>query len=345
MNKKVFGTTKKNETVYLYELSNSHGMKAYVTNFGANLVSLFVPDKDGKAEDVVLGFDTVADYEVNSSFFGAVIAPSANRIAGASFTIDGKEYKIDQNDGENNLHSHIELGVHKRVWEAEEGTNKIKFTIKNEDMDMGFPGNKVMSVTYELTEDNAISLHYEASSDCNTIMNPTNHSYFNLSGHDCGKNIEDHELTLNASCYTPVVKGAIPTGEIAPVKDTVMDFTKGRVVGKDIRADFEQLKLTLGYDHNFVVDGYDGSLREIAKVYDPKSCRTMKVFSTLPGVQFYAGNCISPVTGKNNAKYDKRSGLCLETQFFPDSIHRDNFPSCVFGPDRKYESTTVYSFS
>ena len=344
INVKEWGTTTKGETVHLYELTNKNGMIARVTDFGANLVSLIVADKDGKFDDVVLGYDDVKDYEFNGSFFGAVIAPSANRIAGASFEIDGVTYNIDVNDGKNNLHSDIRNGVHKRLWKAETSESGVKFTIESGDMDMGFPGNKVISITYTLTDDNEIKLSYHATSDKNTIMNPTNQSYFNLAGAESGTNIEDHLLTLMASHYTPVVAGAIPTGEIAPVKGTVMDFTSATSVGERINADFEQLKLTLGYDHNYVVDGYNGKLNQIAAVKDLKSGREMKVYSTLPGVQFYAGNCIADTVGKNGAKYGKRSGLCLETQFYPDSIHRPEFPSCVFGPGNDYSSETVYAF-
>lgn len=344
MTKKVFGTTKSGETAYLYELTNKNGMVAKVSDFGANLVSLVVPDKDGKLDDVVLGFDDVSGYEVNASFFGAVIGPSANRIADAKFVIDGKEYNIPVNDGKNNLHSDYEIGIHKRMWKADASENSVKFTVESSDMDMGFPGNKVISITYTLTDDNEIKLSYEAKSDKNTVLNLTNHSYFNLSGASCGKNIEDNILTLKASFYTPVVAGAIPTGEIAPVKGTVMDFTEPTEIGKRIRDDFEQLKLTLGYDHNFVVDGWDGNLNEIAKVEDKKSGRVMKVFSTLPGVQFYAGNCISDVTGKGGAFYTKRSGLCLETQYYPNSANQPEFPSCIFGPGNDYKSETVYKF-
>lgn len=344
MTKLEFGQTKTGETAYLYELTNKNGMIAKVTDFGANLVSLYVPGKDGKVEDVVLGFDTVAGYEKNMSFFGAVIGPSANRIGNASFAIDGVEYKIAVNDGVNNLHSDILNGIHKRMWKAEASDSSVKFTIESADMDMGFPGNKVISLTYTLTDDNEIKLFYEASSDKNTIMNPTNHSYFNLSGAASGTNIEDNLLTLNASCYTPVVEGAIPTGEIAPVKGTVMDFTRATVIGERINDDFNQLILTKGYDHNYVIDGWDGTVREIATVEDPKSGRVMKVYSDLPGVQFYAGNCIVPEEGKGGAMYGKRSGLCLETQFYPDTINQPNFPSCVFGPGKDYASTTIYKF-
>ena len=329
---------------HLYELTNKNGMCARISDFGANLVSLTVPDKNGKPDDVVLGFDNAKAYGGNFSFFGAVIAPSANRICDAKFTIDGKEYKIAVNDGKNNLHSDIQSGVHKRMWKAEAGDNSVTLTIESADMDMGFPGNKVISITYTLTDDNELKLTYDATSDKNTIMNPTNHSYFNLSGASSKTNIEDNILTLNCSKYTPVVEGAIPTGELKEVKGSVMDFTTPTAVGKRIREPFDQLLLTQGYDHNYVVDGWDGSLKYIAKVEDPKSGRTMKVYTTLPGVQFYAGNCISDEYGKDGAFYTKRSGLCLETQYYPDSINQPGFPSCVFGPERAYHSETVYAF-
>ena len=339
-----FGTTSKGEQTHLYELVNKNGMIARVTDFGANLVALLVPDKNGVLTDVVLGYDSVKDYEINPSFFGAVIAPSANRINNAKFTIDGVEYNVPVNDGKNNLHSDIPGGVHKRLWKAETGENSVTFVIEHKDLDSGFPGNKVFSVTYTLTDNNELRLSYAGTSDKKTIMNPTNHSYFNLSGEASGTNIEDHLLTLNASNYTPVVAGAIPTGEIAPVKGTVMDFTTATRIGERINEKFEQLLLTLGYDHNYVIDGWDGSLKYIAKVEDPKSGRVMKVYSTLPGVQFYAGNCIAPAKGKGGSSYDKRSGLCLETQFYPDTINQPNFPPCVFGEGKDYTSETVYAF-
>jgi len=341
LKKRNFGVDGQEAT--LYTLENSKGMKAEVTNYGANLVNLLVPDKNGMVEDVVLGFDSVKGYMKNGSFFGATIGPSANRIGGAKFTIDGVEYHIDVNDGPNNLHSHMEDGYHKMLWEAEEGENSVTFTVRDTDGYMGFPGNKELSLTYTLDEENGLTLHYHAKSDKNTVMNPTNHSYFNLDGHKSG-NIENHIMMINASCYTPVVPGAIPTGEIATVKGTPMDFTAEKVVGKEIGEEMEQLLLTKGYDHNWVVDGWDGSLKHIATTIGPKSGRKMHTYSTLPGVQFYAGNCISDEPGKDGAFYTKRSGLCLETQYYPNSINTPNFPSCVFGGDKEYDSVTVYRF-
>lgn len=341
--KERFGTTKCGKEVYAYTLTNSKGMSAKVINYGAILVSLTVPDQNGHTDDVVLGFDTLEGYFGNGSFFGATIGPSANRIAGAAFEIDGRTYRIDVNDGENNLHSHMEEGYHKRVWNAVEGEDSVTLTLEGKDGEMGFPGNKKITMVYSLSEENELKLSYHVTADADTIVNLTNHTYFNLSGHRSGK-IEDHQLRLNASHYTPVVAGAIPTGEIAPVAGTPMDFTVMKPVGQDINADFEQLKLTQGYDHNYVIDGADGTLREIAEVYDPGSGRRMKVFTDLPGVQFYAGNCIGVETGKDGVEYGPRMGLCLETQYYPDNIHHPSFPQAVFGPGRDYRSVTVYQF-
>ncbi len=341
LTKKDFSANGQEATLYILE--NSKGMRAEVTNYGAILVNLFVPDKNGVLEDVVLGFDSVAGYMVNGSFFGATIGPSANRIGGAKFTIDGVEYHVDVNDGENNLHSHMEDGYHKKLWAAEEGENSVTFTVKDTDGYMGFPGNKELSLTYALDDENGLTLHYHAKSDKNTVMNPTNHSYFNLDGHKAG-NIEEHVMMINASYYTPVVAGAIPTGELAEVKGTPMDFTAEKVVGKEIRENMEQLLLTQGYDHNWVVDGWNGELRHVATTIGPKSGRKMHTYSTLPGVQFYAGNCIGDEPGKDGAFYTKRSGLCLETQCYPNSINTPSFPSCVFGGEKEYDSVTVYRF-
>ena len=341
--KESFGVTKCGKNINKYYISNSKGMKAGVINYGAILVDLFVPDKNGKIADVVLGYDTLEPYFENGSCFGATIGPNANRIGGAAFELDGQRYQLAVNDGVNNLHSDGNLGYHKKVWEAKEGENSVTFSLFDEDGSMGFPGNKKVEVTYTVTEENELKIHYKAESDKNTIINMTNHTYFNLAGHDAGK-IYDHKLQLLASSYTPVVAGAIPTGEIAPVKDTPFDFLAGKKVGEEIGADNEQLKLVLGYDHNWVIDGADGTLREFATVSEETSGRVMKCYTDLPGVQFYAGNCIGETTGKGGVVYGPRSGMCLETQFYPDTANKPQFPSAVFGPGRKYETTTVYQF-
>ena len=339
---KLFGFYPDGTEVKLFTLANKNGMSISVSSLGAALVKVLVPDKNGVTADVVLGFDQAEDYLSNPSFFGVVIGPSANRIAGAAFEIEGNTYQIDINDGTNNLHSHRDKGYHKRIWDADRGDSSIIFTLKD-DSSMGFPGKKEVSVRYTLTEDNELKIHYHGISDRKTILNLTNHTYFNLDGHDSGS-MEEHELWLGASRYTPVVSGAIPTGEIAAVAGTPMDFTTPKKVGKDINEAFEQLKLTGGYDHNWVIDSWDGSLRHIATVKAPKSGRVMKTFTSLPGVQFYAGNFIEEQKGKDGVSYSARMGLCLETQYFPDSIHHPDFPSAVFGGEKEYDSETVYRF-
>ncbi len=340
--REVFGQTKDGVEIYRYWLENSSGIKAGIINYGAILVNLIVPDKEGRKDDVVLGYDSLEPYFENDCFFGSTVGPNANRIKGAAFMLDGQEYRLCANDGENNLHSHHDLGYHKRVWKAEAEEMAVKLTLEDEDGCMGFPGNKKIQVTYSLTEENEIKIHYEAVSDKNTIINMTNHSYFNLAGHR--EKIYDHILELKASAYTPVVEGAIPTGEIVPVVNTPFDFTKAKRIGEEIEADDPQLKLTGGYDHNWVIDHMNGSVREFATVKEPVTGRCMKAYTDLPGVQFYAGNFITPQTGKKGVLYGARSGMCLETQYFPDTANRDNFPSAVFGPDKKYVSTTIYKF-
>lgn len=343
MQKRSFGTTKDGKEVFLFSLENKNGVKVEVTNFGANLVNVFVPGKDGKVEDVVLGFDDVAGYEVNPSFFGAVIAPSANRIGGASFELNGETYPLKKNNGENNLHSDEELGAHKRVWDITENEDSVTFTLKNADGELGFPGNKEFKVTYSLNDENGLKIAYEATSDKDTIINPTNHSYFNLKGHKEGT-IEDHKITLLASNYTPADEASIPYGDIVSVEGTPMDLRQELVIGEKIDSDFDQLNFAVGYDHNWVTDNCNGEVRKIATVKAPGDVRVMEVYTDLPGVQFYAGNFIDPQTGKDGASYAKRSGLCLETQCYPDSIHKPNFPSVVYGPTKAYKSTTIYKF-
>lgn len=343
MEKQLFGTSRDGKDIYLYTLENGKGMKAQIMNFGATLVNLFVPDKDGNIADVVLGYDKLEDYYSNSSNFGVVVGPNANRIAGAAFELEGNRYELEVNDGVNNLHSHTQKGFQKKIWNVTEGGNSVMFTVGSSDGEMGFPGNKKMSVTYEVTENNELKIIYTAQSDKNTILNPTNHAYFNLAGHNAGSS-EDHIIWIKASHYTPVVAGAIPTGEIAPVADTVMDFTTPKRMGDDIDADFEQLKLTGGYDHNWVVDDWNQEVQLIATVQEPVSGRKMSVYTDLPGVQFYAGNFIGEDIGKGGAQYHNRSGLCLETQHYPNTANEPLFPSAVYGPDREFYSTTIYKF-
>ncbi len=341
--KELFGKTKNGNEVYKYTITNKNGMKASAINYGAILTNLFVSDSNGESKDIVLGYDKVSDYEENGSFFGATVGPNANRIANAAFEIDKVTYKLAVNDGPNNLHSDYEKGYHKCLFSASESDNSVTFSLKDTDGNMGFPGNKDVQVTYTLTDDNELKLHYEVSSDKETIINMTNHTYFNLNGHDAGR-IEDHVLCLNASHYTPVIPGAIPTGEIASVKGTVFDFTSPKRIGDDIEKDIEQLTMVKGYDHNFVIDSPAGELRKIAEVTAKGTDRKMEVYTDLPGVQFYAGNCISPTVGKGNTSYGPRCGMCLETQYYPNTANEPSFPSAQYGPSRKYVSTTVYAF-
>ena len=343
MQKRSFGKTKDGKEVFLFSMENKNGVKAEVTNFGAILVNLFVPDRKGNMEDVVLGFDDVTGYETNPSYFGAVIAPSANRIGGASFELNGEVYTLKKNNGENNLHSDDELGAHKRIWDVTELEDGVMFTLKFTDGELGFPGNKEFRVTYSLDEENGLKIHYEANSDKDTIINPTNHSYFNLNGHENGL-IEDHRITILASNYTPADKASIPYGEIESVEDTPMDLREEQWIEGRIDTWFEQLNFAGGFDHNWVTDQYTGEVRKIATVKSIMDERVMEVYTDLPGVQFYAGNFIDVQPGKGRSLYGRRSGLCLETQYYPDSIHHADFPSVVFGPGRDYKSTTIYKF-
>lgn len=340
--KSSFGKTSAGVEASLYTLK-SDKIEFSVTDFGANIVTIVVPDAAGKMTDVALGYDDVSGYEVNGSFFGACVGPSANRIGGAKFTINGTEYSLAVNDGPNNLHSDHKIGFHKRMWNAQIEGEELVMSLEMADGEMGFPGNLKAKVTYSIDKENGVKIYYHVDTDKPALINMTNHSYFNLSGHDAGS-IEDHVLQMDCSKYTPVVEGAIPTGELAPVAGTPLDFTKATVIGDRIEEDFEQLKLVQGYDHNFVIDGADGTLKKIATVDDPKSGRFMEVETDQPGVQFYAGNCIAPDTGKGGAKYGKRCGLCLESQVYPNSINTPGFPESVYTPEKPYDTVTIYRF-
>ena len=338
-----FGKFSDGREVKLYTIENKNGMRVSVANIGAALVRVEVPDRQGCMADVVLGFDRAEDYLQNGSFFGVVIGPNANRIGKAAFYLDGVTYSLAANDGINNLHSDREKGWHKCFWEASVGEESVTFHLQDQPDNMGFPGTKTAQVTYSLNEENELRLHYHAASDKRTILNLTNHSYFNLEGHGSGS-IEGHELWLGACSYTPADAGSIPTGEIAAVEGTPMNFTVSKKVGAEIDADFPQLQFAGGYDHNWVIDGWDGTLRHFATVKSLASGRVMDVYTTLPGVQFYAGNFIDAQRGKGDAVYKRRGGLCLETQYFPDSANKPEFPSCIFGGEKEYDSVTVYRF-
>ena len=338
------GEAKNGAPIYAYHLSNSKGTEAVVLNFGCTIKNIFVTDKNGNKVDVVLGFDSYKDYFDNDCFLGATVGPTANRIANAKYKIDGKEFILPVNDGPNNLHTDANNGFHKRVWDAEEGENSVKFTLKAEDGDLGFSGNRVFELTFSLSEDSELQLKYHATSDARTLMNLTNHAYFNLSGENSGS-ILDHVMQMNASAYTPVIdSAAIPTGEIRDVTGTAFDFRQAKTIGQDINADDEQLKFVGGYDHNYVVDGFDGSRKLFTTVTSPKTGITMECYTDLPGFQLYAGNFLKSNCAKGGRNYAPREGFCLETQFYPNSVNQENFPDPIFGPDRDYDTVTVYKF-
>ena len=343
MKKQGFGTTKDGKEALLYTLSNKNGMEISVTDYGAHLVSVLVPDKDGKKRDVVLGFDSVTGYETDGSHFGATIGRNGNRIAGAAFELHGKIYQLAKNENNNNLHSGPD-GYDYRLWNLEEADDSaVTFVLMSPDGDQGFPGNFEVSVTYTLTDENAVEIHYEGSCDQDTVVNMTNHSYFNLAGHDAGS-IENQTLVLKAEQFSPVIDSAsIPTGEHAPVQGTPMDFTSEKAIGAEIEADFEQLKLTGGYDHNFILDGGDGE-KVAAELYSPDTGIAMTVRTTMPGVQFYSGNVLDGPVGKSGVPYETNMGLCLETQYFPNAMSCPHFPSPVLHKGALYAHDTSFTF-
>ena len=341
--KDLFGQTHDGQDIFRYTLTNGT-ITAKVISFGAVLSELHVPDRKGQTADVVLGFESCENYLTNKDYFGAVVGPCANRIGGAKFTLDGNEYILPANDGPNNLHTDGELGLHRKLWTPSEGPDSVTFSILVPDGEAGFPGNRTLSVTYSINDKNGLVIRYHATSDKPTVMNPTNHSYFNLAGHNAGGAM-DQEVRLCSRAFTAVRPGAIPTGEIRPVAGTPMDFTDFHTIGERIESDYDQLVLTRGYDHNYVIDGYDGKTLNLAAVArDPVSGRTMETYTTLPGVQFYAGNYVDDEGGKDGAYYGIRSAYCFEAQYYPDAIHHESFPQPVFGPGKDPDSVTEYRF-
>ncbi len=346
--KKIFGKTKDGQEAYLYTVENSKGMKAVFTDYGAILVSLFVPDKDGKSEDVVLGFDKLEDYFENEPNFGSTIGRHANRIGGASFTLNGKTYELDKNDDNNNLHGGYN-GYHKRLWKAATGEDArgqyIEFTCDSPDGDQGFPGNLKVAVRYTLTEKNQIVIDYHAVPDQDTVINLTNHSYFNLAGQGSGT-ILDQVVWMDSDEFTFADEESIPNGEIRKTAGTPMDFTKPKPVGQDIDVDYDQLNWGEGFDHNWILKTKKGEQSLVASMYDPKSGRYMEVFTDLPGIQFYTGNFLDgTLTGKEGAVYIQRAGLCFETQYYPNAINVPSFPQPVTKAGETYETETTYQFS
>jgi len=345
--KKPFGETKSGEKVDVYTLRNANGYDAQITNYGGILVFLETPDRTGKLGDVVLGYETLNEYIENNPYFGALIGRYANRIAKGKFKLNNKEYTLATNNGENHLHGGI-VGFDKVVWDAREIRDAegvgLELAYLSKDGQEGYPGNLSVTVRYFWSNDNELKIDYAATTDRETIVNMTHHSYFNLTA--CKRDTLDHELMFNAERFTPVDETLIPTGELRSVKGTPMDFTKPTAIGARIEQEDEQLRIGSGYDHNWVLNDYDGSIRMAASVYEPTSGRVMEVHTTEPGLQLYAGNFLDgSITGKNGVVYYKRYGFCLETQHFADSPNKPDFPTTVLKPCGKYTSTTIYKFS
>ncbi len=339
-----FGTLPDGRAVDTYTLENKNGMSVCVTPFGCRILTLMTKDKNGKLGDMVLGHSTLEEY-ARGSFHGTFVGRYANRIKGAKFTLNGKTYELTKNNGENSLHGGPK-GYHQVLWQVKETVDgdepKIVFAHVSPDGDENFPGTLSMTVTYVLTADNALSMEYEAETDQETPFNPTNHSFFNLSG-DFQKEIYDTELTLNASKVTAVTDDLIPTGELIPVAGGPLDFTKGKKIGKDIFSEDHLIKLCGGYDHNFCVDGK--GFRKIAEAYEPESGRVMETFSDMPGVQLFTSNHAGRSKGKDGELIKPHTAFCLETQFYPDSPNHPEFPFSFLKPGETFRSKTVYRFS
>lgn len=339
-----YGTLQDGREVSLYTLRNDKGATMKVINYGGIITSFVMPDKQGTPVDVVLGFDSLQAYEKRNPFFGALVGRYGNRIGGGKFTLDGKEYDLVKNNNGNHLHGGTK-GFDKVIWRIEEMPSTdgaaIRLSYLSKDMEEGYPGNLDVKVIYTLTNDNTVKFDYEATTDKKTIVNLTQHTYFNLNG---GKgDILDHLMMINADKFVPVNEGLIPVGELRPVDNTPMDFRKPTRIGERINADDEQIRFGRGYDHTWVLNG-DG-LKLTAEVYSPMSGIQMTVHTTEPGVQFYTGNFLDgSLTGKNNVVYHQRTGFCLETQHFPDSPNQKTFPSVVLNPGEKYATTTTYKF-
>ena len=346
--KKAFGKTKDGKKVDLYTLDNGKGIKADIMTYGGIMVNLYIPGRDGKSENVMLGFDNVADYEAGSPYFGALIGRYGNRIANGKFTLDGKTYTLAKNDGDNHLHGGLK-GFDKVVWDAEpfqcDKCVGLKLHYVSKDGEEGYPGNLDVTIKYIINAQDELVFEYEATTDKATPVNLTQHNYYNFNG---GKaSILGHKLMINADYTTPVVAGLIPTGKLAPVKGTPFDFTKPYAIGDRVNDDNEQLKLGGGYDHNWVLDkgGKDGEMTLAADVYDPETGRGMKIYTDQPAIQFYCGNFLDgTLKGHNGYVYGHRYALCLETQHYPDSPNHDNFPSTILRPGEVYKTKTVQKF-
>jgi aldose 1-epimerase len=343
-----FGKKTDGSPVDLYKLKNSNGVEVEIITMGGIIVSLRTPDRHGKLDDIVLGFDRLEPYEAVHPYFGAIVGRVGNRISGSRFELDGSEYVLAANDGPNHLHGGL-VGFDKAVWLAEpvESATGPELILRHvsPDGDEGYPGTLQLQVTYALTNEDQLVVDYRAETDKPTHVNLTQHSYFNLAGAGIG-DILEHELTLNADHYTPEEPGLIPTGEIAPVEGTPLDFRTPHLIGERIDLDFQQLRLAGGYDHNFVINSSSELLTSAARVFEEKTGRILEVRTTEPGIQLYTGNFLDgTLTGKDGRVYEKRYGFCLETQHFPDAPNKPHFPSTILRPGEVYQSRTMFVFA
>ncbi len=339
-----FGQTPDGAPIERYTLTNAHGLDAAIMTYGGTLTALRVPDRDGVFGDIVFGFDTLAPYLGDQPFFGALVGRFCNRIAGAQFTLNGTTYLLARNDGMNHLHGGPH-GFHRAIWRANERPSSegpsLELHYLSRDGEEGYPGNLSVTVIYTLTDQNALRIDYTATTDRDTVINLTHHAYFNLASSD----ILNHELQLDGTRFLPIDETLIPNGELRPVQDTPMDFTTSTVIGDRIASDDEQMRRGQGYDHTWVMDKPAGALGHAARVYAPDSGRVLDVSTTEPGVQFYSGNMLDgSLAGKGGAIYTRNSGLCLETQHFPDSPNQPQFPSTVLRPGETYRQTTIFQF-
>ena len=343
-----FGTTKSGLETKLYILTNANGTEASFTDLGAAWVSMKTKDSNGDFADLVIGYEDAETYFANPTSCGETVGRNANRIGGAAFTLEGKSYQLAKNNnGLNNLHSGPDKWV-SHLFEGEtfssEKGSSVKFSIFSPDGSQGFPGNMHFSVTYTLTDEDELMIEYLADTDATTIINPTNHAYFNLSGHNSG-DVLSQKVWINADSFTPADQYSIPTGEIAAVAGTPMDFTTMKAIGQDIDSDYDQLKFAGGYDHNWALNDYNGELRLVARAEDPKSGRFLETYTDLPGMQFYTGNMLKNLGAKKEgADYLPRYGFCFETQYYPDAVNKADWPKPIVKAGEKYHSTTIYKF-
>ncbi len=337
-----FADTVNGKTVKLFTLRNKSGMAVEISNYGATLVSIHVPDQKGQDGNVLLGYDDIKGYYNGKSYFGCIVGRYANRIAKGAFELDGKQYQLPQNDGLNSLHGGVN-SIDKQVWDARIMNDAIRLTTVMKDGENGYPGNVKLTVVYSLRSDNSLVIDYSASTDKTTVLNISNHAYFNLSG-DPSKTILDHEIKINADAFTPVDSTLIPTGEIKKVSGTAFDFLSFKKIGQDIDQPDQQLIYGKGYDHNFVLNTRDGK-SPVVEVVEKISGRKMEVFTNQPGVQFYTGNFLNGSEKGRGLSFEHRTGFCLETQQFPDAPNQSNFPSTVLKPGEVWKSQTTYKFS